>query len=231
MMIRNFLKHLKSIAVPDAARFRTFPLGLCRGYRFLINFRHDTLLYLGLYEVEIRFFFETFARQSRCCFDIGANSGYYSLAFARCSPTGSVYALEGDPKACDLLRATIDQNPRIKSRVQVLENWIEKTTDLDQRQVSLDYLIFERGLPPPDLLKVDIEGMEYNFLRGAEEVVKRYLPRLIIETHDAEIERHCVFFLKERGYRVLIINQRTWLPEHRPLAHNRWICAEPVLRP
>ena len=45
-------QRLKRALLPGAGP-RTIPFGLCRGLRFEIDFEHETLFYLGLYEVEI----------------------------------------------------------------------------------------------------------------------------------------------------------------------------------
>jgi FkbM family methyltransferase len=64
----------------------------------------------------------------------------------------------------------------------------------------LDGLIEGLGLPPPDLIKVDIEGAETLFLRGAMETLRTYSPRLLIETHGAAIARQVFDTLTDLGY-------------------------------
>ena len=71
--------------------------------------------------------------------------------------------------------------------------------------VRLDDLVFGKFNIKPNILKIDVEGFEYDVLKGAEEVLKRYSPRIIIETHSAKLREKCHEFLSEKGY--LLINQ------------------------
>jgi len=44
------------------------------------------------------------------------------------------------------------------------------------------------AVPPPDAIKVDVEGHEAAVLRGAEEAIAAHRPLLVVEVHDAESE-------------------------------------------
>ena len=72
--------------------------------------------------------------------------------------------------------------------------------------VRLDEDIARHRLPPPDFVKVDIEGMELPALRGMEQTLSRHAPALYLEMHGATMEdkeervRRIVEFLEARGY-------------------------------
>lgn len=74
---------------------------------------------------------------------------------------------------------------------------------------SLDDEIASRRLPAPDLVKIDVEGLEGHVLRGMRETLKRARPRLFIEIHGAEASdkdrnaREVVTILCDEGYKVL----------------------------
>jgi FkbM family methyltransferase len=53
---------------------------------------------------------------------------------------------------------------------------------------SLDDELERRGLPAPDFIKMDIEGMEYVALEGMQETLRNYRPRLSIEIHGIGME-------------------------------------------
>jgi FkbM family methyltransferase len=50
----------------------------------------------------------------------------------------------------------------------------------------LDDLVTQRLLPPPDLIKIDIEGLEIPALRGMCRLLTEVKPRLFIETHGVD---------------------------------------------
>jgi FkbM family methyltransferase len=64
----------------------------------------------------------------------------------------------------------------------------------------LDTLINEAKLPPPDVIKVDIEGAEQLFLSGALDTLAKYRPRLIMEMHDPATTRQVLKTLESQGY-------------------------------
>ena len=49
---------------------------------------------------------------------------------------------------------------------------------------SLDNIFEEFTLKPPTIMKIDVEGAEYNVLRGAVKVIKRFQPMILTEIHD-----------------------------------------------
>jgi FkbM family methyltransferase len=52
--------------------------------------------------------------------------------------------------------------------------------------VRLDDDIRDQKLPAPQVMKIDVEGMELSVLRGAEATLKEHRPSLFIEMHGAE---------------------------------------------
>lgn len=72
------------------------------------------------------------------------------------------------------------------------------------RTMALDSLVEELGLRPT-FVKVDVEGAEYHVLRGMQEVLREFRPRVMLETHPlfqpAGIGVEDVAaLLRERGY-------------------------------
>ena len=70
------------------------------------------------------------------------------------------------------------------------------------RAVSLDELVFEGELPPPDCIKIDIEGAEMLALRGAQSMLSRYRPSIFLAAHGSEIHRECCRFLGSLKYEL-----------------------------
>lgn len=79
-----------------------------------------------------------------------------------------------------------------------------KTVEI--RVESLDHLVEEGRVPPPDFIKLDVEGFEFEALRGMERTLRNAGPRLLVEIHGAGLERkeenarQVVAFLERCGY-------------------------------
>jgi FkbM family methyltransferase len=64
----------------------------------------------------------------------------------------------------------------------------------------LDTAVAEAGLPAPHVIKIDVEGAEALLLRGAEGVLARHAPKLLIELHGIAETRAVLRLLDEFGY-------------------------------
>jgi hypothetical protein len=51
--------------------------------------------------------------------------------------------------------------------------------------VTIDALIAQRGLRPPNLVKVDVEGAELDALKGMAETLRTHRPTVLYEVDDA----------------------------------------------
>lgn len=52
----------------------------------------------------------------------------------------------------------------------------------------LDTLVEREALPPPFLLKIDVEGFEYAVLQGAQRVIEQHHPQIFLELHATSLE-------------------------------------------
>ena len=60
----------------------------------------------------------------------------------------------------------------------------------------------KRGNPPPQLMKIDVEGGETAVLAGAERLLAEHQPLIICEVHHAEAARWIEEWLPARGYHM-----------------------------
>ena len=58
-------------------------------------------------------------------------------------------------------------------------------TGIEVETVTLDSLV-DAGFPPPDMIKVDVEGAESLVLAGAMGVLRKYRPVLLVELHNPD---------------------------------------------
>jgi FkbM family methyltransferase len=66
---------------------------------------------------------------------------------------------------------------------------------------SLDAIVELEHLPPPALVKIDVEGGEVDVVRGAVETIHRHRPKLLIEIHNVWSGIELYSLLASFGYR------------------------------
>jgi FkbM family methyltransferase len=150
--------------------------------------------------------------------DVGANIGLAAAWFSLHNPNRPIYCFEplkanvalvrkNCPRAIVKQAAVGAVRGSIKLQVDpdsVMASSIPcrwKTTQAEFDVITLDEFISEQRIERVALLKVDVEGMEIEILKGAGETLKR-TARVAMETH-AE-SRHCEALrrLKEAGFTI-----------------------------
>ena len=151
--------------------------------------------------------------------DVGAHSGQFAKLFARLAPKGRVYAFEPGAYALSILRPVLrlrgfrnvvvvplglSDRPGsetlslpLKKRGSVgfglahIGAEISGRTTIVQQiaLTTLDAFAAEQGLARLDFIKVDIEGWEPHFLRGAAATLARFRPVVMIEVAQPALER------------------------------------------
>jgi FkbM family methyltransferase len=77
----------------------------------------------------------------------------------------------------------------------------------------------------PDLIKIDVEGAEFDVLVGLEQTIGRSRPILLIENGDWE---HVTTFLLERGYSVFVFANDQLVPISGPTTNSFYIPNERI---
>lgn len=216
-------------ALRDGAVWR-IPVGLGQGLRVEVQPGQTASihLYLGTAEAEIAPHIRRLVRPGMRCVDIGGNNAYYALIFARLSGI-EVVSIDFAPDAMELAERNLSHNPELAGLVRLHRAYMAHESVPEQGAITLDELVADGAIMAPDLLKIDVEGSELSVLRGATEILRSSRPQLVIETHALELEGEIAQLLGGAGYRVTAVTQRRWLREGRPLAHNRWLVAEPPM--
>ncbi|MGC2526754.1 MAG: FkbM family methyltransferase [Candidatus Acidiferrum sp.] len=160
-------------------------------------------------------------------YDIGANVGFYSLLASNLIDPGKVFAFEPLPVNISYLRRHLELNRR--RNVEVLEIAIsdlegeacfeeEATGSMgrlaDQgklcvRTSTLDALLQAQKIPPPDYIKMDIEGEELRALLGAADCFRKYKPNLYLATHGREVHQDCCRLLRSWQFDIEAVREQS----------------------
>ncbi len=142
--------------------------------------------------------------------DAGGCWGDTALYFAQeAGPEGRVFTFEFAPENLEILNRNLNMNPHLSTRIEVDQRalWhisgksisyysqgpgtsLDQTRHDNNRQeslrvntVSIDDLVKEKNLRRIDFIKMDIEGAELDALRGAEQTLRAFRPRLAISLY------------------------------------------------
>ncbi len=201
--------------------------GRLRGRKWIVG-AGEHGYWLGSYEMQKRQAFEEKIPTGAVVYDIGANVGYFSLLAAELvGEMGQVYAFEPLPRNIDFLRRHVALN-RFE-QVEIIEAAVSDETgeaafdlgassamghisgsgEIRVQLICLDDLLEAKDLQPPDFMKIDVEGAEYQVLKGARKLLKRHHPVLFLDTHQREAHNPSIAFLEVLGYRFEILDGRS----------------------
>jgi FkbM family methyltransferase len=183
--------------------------GIRRVVRHRVHLQLDTTdfvgrsIYYGIFEPREIQALKRLIKPGWVAVDVGANLGYHTLILASLvGSNGRVYAFEPVTETYGQLMQNISLNPyanilplhtALLDRPQTIQFVVPLHNKGKARMASgnlgtetvtattLDAFCDERGLQQLDFLKVDIEGSEHLFLRGAACTLARFRPLLLIE--------------------------------------------------
>jgi FkbM family methyltransferase len=162
--------------------------------------------------------------------DIGANVGLFGLPCAfKAGPDGSVVLVEADPFLASLCQRSAHAAADSGVRIDVVCTAVASKHDLlsfvvAQRgrasnhlagfgsnqsgggrmtfttvSVTLDWMA--EKFPAPDLVKIDVEGAEYEVLLGAHKLLSEVRPTLVVEVGESNRNRMALL-LREYAYEL-----------------------------
>lgn len=138
-------------------------------------------------------------------FDIGANSGYFSLLASRASQKGFIHAFEPVKKTYQNFKKTIQlnqitniklNNVCVGTKNKTVKFYVDTSSDVSslrktayQKQsrqsssqmVRLSDYCRENKIKKIDIIKIDTEGAEKEILFSSEQILSKYKPILIVE--------------------------------------------------
>jgi methyltransferase FkbM-like protein len=200
--------------------------GLARGVWMDLDRTSHLRLICGFYEPSIRSFLKRQTRRAAVYYDIGSNVGYYSLLFASQEPVRSVHAFEPNPRLTADFERNMQLNPGLSPKITLHRLALGN----GMAGVKLDDYIREQKLPPPDLVKIDVDGPEAEILRGSSALLAAKQTAWMVETHSAPLELEVEALFRDAGYQTRFPPEPFWLrwfPEERMHLPNRHLVALP----
>jgi FkbM family methyltransferase len=182
--------------------------GLGRGLRF--NGGESAVGFiLGTHDTDVQFALSRLLRPGMVCYDVGANVGFTAVLAARCvGDAGRVVCFEPLSDNARQIRVNADRNGfsqiqvhqvalggadgEAEFRLSHAPTWgrladagatpeQSGTTRVPVRR--LDSLAASESLPPPQFIKMDVEGAEADVLAGGRAMLAAARPVMVIELH------------------------------------------------
>jgi FkbM family methyltransferase len=232
----------------------TIQRGIGMGLRFNPGPTNAEFL-LGTIETDLQRALATLLKPGMTVYDAGANVGFVAVLASRLvGPGGAVICFEPLPSNArwiehnSLLNGFSWMSVRVEALgaadMRTAFNVLPEATrgmlatsgfakadsviveKLEVTVRSIDSLRAEGAIPPPDVIKLDVEGVEVDAIRGAIETIRACAPILLVELHDTgkAVEE----ILDEIGYHPVVVEST------KPLAEAFWnshVVAVPKDRP
>jgi FkbM family methyltransferase len=156
--------------------------------------------------------------ESPVMIEVGSYWGYYSLWFKKEKPAGSVYLIEpldghleagkGNFKANhmkgEFFKAYVGSTSMPAHTVK-MEGEIVK----DVEKITIDDFMERHGIPYIDLLHADVQGAEFDLVKGAERALGAgKLSYIFISTHGAKVHNDCMGLLARYNFQIIATHTR-----------------------
>lgn len=204
--------------------------GLLKGLPFCLDMQSEKDYWLGTYEPQLQQAIRHWVKPGTVVFEAGANVGYTSLCLGRAAgPKGHVYCIEPLPENLARLGENLALNYEV-CQFSILPMAVSGESGLAQFQVhasddmgklvgsagrqetyqqnirvetiSLDDMVYRRSFPPPDVIKMDIEGGEVLALPGVRQVLAEIRPLVLLELHGPQSVQAAWQALSAAGYSI-----------------------------
>jgi FkbM family methyltransferase len=180
------------------------------GRKLSVSFRDwvdDHIYFLGTYEPFCTQVVSRHILPGSVCFDVGANIGWYTTLFqSLCGSQGEVHSFEPVPSTFEELRCNVGLNPTranvhlnqfgLGDEIRDIEIYLFPDDPSGHASLSaagninakaiktkistLNTYLTERRISRVDFVKVDIEGAELMFLKGATRLFEQKTPPVIL---------------------------------------------------
>jgi len=174
------------------------------------------------------------AKNDLTIIDLGANEGFYTLKAKEKAPKSKIIAVEPNPNAFKLLKKNVGTN-KLKDVIVVNEAVTSKSGKItfeivkgattigalkiykkyrDRKRlrkvivnsITLEKLCKKYKINKIDLLKIDVEGSEFDILKSSKNILPK-MKKVVIEYHRAQRTRSGIKKLMlKNNFRILLVD-------------------------
>lgn len=221
---------------PRLSGLQRFPLRMPNGTLVEVDFRElsafgwlNTMLGEEYQETPLITSLCKYLEPDSVFWDIGANAGVLSYKVSDLVKLHEHHYFEPNPKLYKWATAALSHLKNVKGHQTALSDQSGDTTlyipvnrsafgslnkaenteveEIHVKMATGDSLVFEQGLRPPDVMKIDTEGHEVEVLKGMTRLLQMYRPIIFfehIEITDLQIES-----ILPTGYEVRTVSNST----------------------
>jgi FkbM family methyltransferase len=224
---------LSRVMGTDAFVYRV-DCGPARGVNFLLHWPDDKNLWTGTYETQFASCLEKMIVSGTVAYDIGGWHGFYTGVMAA-RGAKEVHVFEPLPQNLERIEHLRSLNPAFQiivhdyalgdrdgftELVVMPKTGMAKLAEsefqaefsspnrIQVRIAKIDTLVLTGAIPPPALIKMDVEGAEVLILNGARHVLTRYQPILFAELHSPSLLAQCESIITNVGYEMFDLKGR-----------------------
>ena len=203
--------------------------GPLKGARLRLDLQREKYFWLGTHEPLVQEWLCTYVKPGWVVYDVGAHIGFFTLLLSRLvGEGGKVFAFEPDPANAKRLRETVTLNRAMNVRIvpqavsgnegtvhfqadhETMSHIVTVTHGgetqgagiIEVRATTLDAFVTGNHNPPPQLIKLDVEGHEDAVLAGSLRILKMHRPLILCEIHNAHAGVAVWTILTSMNYRL-----------------------------
>jgi FkbM family methyltransferase len=189
--------------------------------------------WLGIYEQQEMGRLKEFVKKGDVFYDLGAHEGMFTLYGSKLvGATGQLFSFEPIEQNLGYLKRHILMNNcqnvkvfqfvvldkpdtvKLKLGVTFAEGHVSNDGTISIQATSIDDLVYNKNLPAPDVLKIDVQGAEALVLEGMKKTIANHKVKMLIACHSQGVNKPgwttkaCLEILKNLGCKVIPVDNK-----------------------